>query len=170
MYCTRCGARLDAFGGRCSACGRWNFGIHGLAWTVAILVAGLVPFVHKRPEQHSAAVAQRQQHVEAPARKPTLQQPDHDPMQSLRETIALELQQTLGDGGYDITVGVRGFGPPTLLLHGDIYKDVAVRVDTLQTLRSIANDRLCPWGFRQVNIGASLFSGTDFSLHCAGQE
>jgi hypothetical protein len=92
----------------------------------------------------------------------TPQQIEQERFAKMRELIAANLRQTLNDAGYDITVGVVG---PTLLLHGDIYKDTTTRVESLQMLRRIANDRLCPWGFRQVNIGG-LFSNSDYSLNC----
>lgn len=190
-YCTKSGIPLDTLQIPCPSCGASelarggivnpgrvppsNIGIHHCFLVLALVVLGtatLVAIVHERtkqPRQPDSAVHVQQQ-VGTPAPKPAVQEQRQNPLESMRESIAVQLQRTLSDGGYDITVGVSEISPPTLLLHGEIFKDTDTRVESLQMLRSIANDRLCPWGFRKVNIGAGLFSGSDYSLHCAGQE
>jgi hypothetical protein len=151
-----------------------NTGGRGLGWNVialtfvVLVVAALVAVVNKW-QSTPAAELQPQPRVEMPAPEPTPKELEQARLAKVRLSIAVQLRQTLNDAGYDITVGEVG---PTLLLHGDVYKDTTTRVESLEMLRSIANDRLCPWGFRQVNIGAGLFSGSDYTypLHCAGQE
>jgi hypothetical protein len=119
--------------------------------------------------QNPITVQQRAEGKQSPESVQTRQQVEQERVAKMRELIAANLRQTLNDAGYDITVGEVPVGKlgPTLILHGDIYKDTTIRMESLQMLRSIANDRLCPWGFRQVNIGSGLFSNSDYSLHCA---
>jgi hypothetical protein len=121
--------------------------------------------------QNPAPVQQRAEAQQSAAQSvQTPQQIEQERFAKKRELIAANLRETLNDAGYDITVGEVPVGKlgPTLILHGDIYKDTTIRMESLQMLRSIANDRLCPWGFRQVNIGSGLFSNSDYSLHCPG--
>lgn len=118
--------------------------------------------------QNPITVQQRAEAQQSPQSAQTSQQVEQERVAKMRELIAANLRQTLNDAGYDITVGEVPVGKlgPTLILHGDIYKDTTIRMESLQMLRSIANDRLCPWGFRQVNIGSGMFSNSDYSLHC----
>ena len=199
MYCSGCGVPLDnapeAF---CPSCGESlivrresdsgsasqpaSIGSHGSYWsaqrrskskatfallaTVAVIGVATLASVITRRQDTPVVQVQPRPHVETPAPEPAPRDTEQARLAKMRESIATQLHQTLNDAGYDITVGEVG---DTLLLHGDVYNDTATRVESLQMLRSIANDRLCPWGFRQVNIGAGLFSGTDYtySLHCA---
>jgi hypothetical protein len=117
-------------------------------------------------------IALQQEAIQAQQAAQTPQQRPQEQFARMRELIAAKLHRTLNDAGYDITVGTVSYpasaGGPTLLLHGDTYKDTTTRADSLQMLRSIANDRLCPWGFRQVAIGTGLFSvDHTYSLHCS---
>jgi hypothetical protein len=113
-------------------------------------------------------IALQQKAIQAQQAAQTSQQREQEQFAKMRELIAAKLHQTLNDAGYDIVVGAVG---PTLLLHGDVYTDTTTRADSLQMLRSIANDRLCPWGFRTVAIGTGLFSiDHTYSLHCSAGE
>lgn len=124
---------------------------------------------HSQTSATAQLRAETQQSVQSAQ---TPQQLEQERFAKMREAIAVQLHQTLNDAGYDIIVGTvsspASAGGPTLLLHGDVYKDSTTRAESLEMLRSIANDRLCPWGFRQVTIGTGLFSmDHDYSLHCS---
>jgi hypothetical protein len=105
-------------------------------------------------------------HSEAPALRPTPEESEQERLAQAREVWTTQLRLKLKDNGFDITVGSVG---DALLLSGDIFKDTETRVETLQTIRAMPG--ICDLGFRKVNIATGLFSGgSDYSLHCAGQE
>lgn len=150
-----------------------NIGNHPFTLVLAVIVlAGAASCSSCSTSEQAPLPVEVRPHVETPAPQPTPEELKQKRLAQewtqAREAWAKKLELSLRDEGFDISVSVdETLGQSKFELRGDMFTDTTTRTQTLQDVRAIPN--ICAL-FREVRISTGLFSGSDYSLHCAGRK